>query len=270
MIPDHYLDRLCEVAHGDCNVPQGWSKDPRLANWVSTQRKHKRKLDRGEPSKGMATERAARLTALGLVWEPPKGNTNQTEWEAQLAQLAAYKTAYGNCNVPNRWAEDPRLANWVSMQRKYKKKLDRGQPSNGMTAAWAAKLDTVGFEWSPSMGGGMPKEAAWEVQLARLVAYKAVHGECNVPQGWAEDPRLAVWVSNQRAGKQKFNRGEPGRGMTAERAARLTTLGLVWTPDKVAWEAQLAWLAATASRHERSRQSRPDKVVHGMVVASAN
>jgi hypothetical protein len=32
--------------------------------------------------------------------------------------------------------------------------------------------------------------AAWEAQLARLAAYKAEHGDCNVPQRWAEDPQL--------------------------------------------------------------------------------
>jgi hypothetical protein len=48
-----------------------------LATWISEQRQRKRKLDRGEPSHGMTAERAAReaervarLTALGLDWNP--------------------------------------------------------------------------------------------------------------------------------------------------------------------------------------------------------
>jgi hypothetical protein len=52
--------------HGDCNVPQGWAKDPRLGSWVNTQRMYKKKLDRGEPSPGMTAERAAKLAALGF------------------------------------------------------------------------------------------------------------------------------------------------------------------------------------------------------------
>jgi hypothetical protein len=32
------------------------------------------------------------------------------------------------------------------------------------------------------------------VQFARLAAYKAEHGDCNVPGSWAEDPKLAKWV----------------------------------------------------------------------------
>ena len=72
-------------------------------------------------------------------------------------------------------------------------------------------------------------EAKWEAQLARLVAYEAAHGDCSVPQRWVEDPKLAMWVLHQRQGKRKLDRSEPS-GMTAERAARLTSLGFVWKP----------------------------------------
>ena len=62
-----------------------------------------------------------------------------------------------------------------------------------------------------------------------MVAYKAGHDDCNVPQRWAEDPRLGRWVNIQRALKRKLDRGEYGEGMTAERAARLEALGF-WSP----------------------------------------
>jgi hypothetical protein len=64
----------------------------------------KKKLNRGEGSQGMAAERAAQLTALGFVWD-----LHQAEWEAQLTRLAAYKAEYGDCNVPQGWAEDKPL-----------------------------------------------------------------------------------------------------------------------------------------------------------------
>ena len=74
----------------------------------------------------------------------------------------------------------------------------------------------------------------WEAQLARLAAYKAEHGDCKVRVrgGRAEDSRLGNWVSNQRRGKRTLDRGEPSRGMTAERVARLTALGFAWDPQK--------------------------------------
>jgi hypothetical protein len=50
--------------------------------------------------------------------------------------------------VPKGWAaelEYPSLGRWVAHQRQGKKKLDRGEPSKGMTAARVAKLDELGF-----------------------------------------------------------------------------------------------------------------------------
>ena len=99
-----------KAEHGDCSVPRGWSEDPRLGKWVVDQRGRKRKLDRGEPSKGMTAERAARLAALGFVWEGSRNHLDDAKWEAQLVLLAAYKAAHGDCNMLQGQAGDPQLA----------------------------------------------------------------------------------------------------------------------------------------------------------------
>jgi hypothetical protein len=172
----------------------------------------------------MTAERAARLEALGFAWAPPRSGAvfpNEAAWEAQLARLVAYKEAHGNCNVPQQWAEDPKLGSWVGTQRRCKKALDRGDPSEGMTAERAARLEALGFAWET-------QDAAWEAQLARLAAYKETHGDCNVPQRWAEDPKLGSWVGTQRRCKKALDHGDPSEGMTAARAARLEALGLAW------------------------------------------
>jgi hypothetical protein len=106
---------------------------------------HDYPLDRGEPSKGMTAERAAKLEALGFAWDPGGAG-----WEEQLAKLKKYKRRHGDCSVPLRWAEDPVLGQWVNGQRKLKKALDRGEPSKGMTAERAAKLEALGFAWDKS------------------------------------------------------------------------------------------------------------------------
>jgi hypothetical protein len=225
--------------HGDCNVPRGWAEDPRLGQWVKEQRATKKELDRGDSSKGMTAERAAKLEALGLVWAPGAkshgGRFKEAQWEAQLVRLASYKSEHSDCNVPKRWAEDRALGWWVGKQRQYKKALDRGEPSEGMTAARAAKLEALGFVWELSAEAkftqrskGLRDDAGWETQLAKLKVYKRRHGDCSVPQRWAEDPTLGRWVDKQRVLKRKLDRGEPSLGMTAERVARLTALGLAW------------------------------------------
>ena len=59
-----------KAEHGNCDVSQTYAEDKRLGTWVNKQRIVKRRLDRGEPSEWMTVERAARLTALGFVWDP--------------------------------------------------------------------------------------------------------------------------------------------------------------------------------------------------------
>jgi hypothetical protein len=55
----------------------------------------------------------------------------------------------------------------------------------------------------------MRDDTGWEAQLANIKAYKQKHGDCNVPQSWAENPPLGSWVGNQRQFKRKLDQGEP-------------------------------------------------------------
>ena len=68
-------------------------------------------------------------------------------WEAQLARLAAYNAAHGDCSEPKLWTADPQLGTWVSKQRTLKRKLDRGEPSEGMPEERAARLTALGLNW---------------------------------------------------------------------------------------------------------------------------
>jgi hypothetical protein len=91
--------------------------------------------------------------------------------------------------VPYDWAEDKQLGSWVSKQRTLKHKLDRGEPSQGMTAERAARLDALGFTWDPAGQArdrpGRARPATLTTPDGRhgsalLAAYKATHGDCNV------------------------------------------------------------------------------------------
>jgi hypothetical protein len=146
--------KMYKRKRGDCNVPQCWAEDPPLGSWVHSQRKFKKALDRGAPWSEMTAARVTKLDALGFTWELLAAG-----WEAKLAKLEAYKRRHGDCNVPKGWAEDPPLGGWVNSQRVLKKKLDRGNPSPGMTAARVAKLDALGFAWT-RRGAGWPSDDA--------------------------------------------------------------------------------------------------------------
>jgi hypothetical protein len=182
----------------------------------------------GAPSK-------RRRVAAGATGGPARASAGDACWEVRLAKLKDYKAEHGDCMVPRDWAADPALGRWVNMQRRLKRKLDRGEPSVGMTAERAAKLEALGFVFELSAevinklkSSAATDDAGWEGWLAKLKAYRRKHGDCNVPQGWAEDPRLGRWVDKQRTKKRKLDRGEPSEGMTVARAAKLKALGFAF------------------------------------------
>jgi hypothetical protein len=101
----------------------------------------------------MTAARVAKLEALGFARQMSaaaistkhsEGKRDDTGWEGWLAKLEAYKREHGDCSVP--------LGSWVNSQRLFKRKLDRGDPSLGMTAARVAKLEALGFAWSAGTG----------------------------------------------------------------------------------------------------------------------
>jgi hypothetical protein len=101
--------------------------------------------------------------ALGFAWELSAAELSNIQQAPEqrtalggrgldlwLAKIKAYKQQHGDYNVPQGWVTDPRFGIWVNKQRQYKKALDRGDPSKGMTAARVAKLDALGFTWEMS------------------------------------------------------------------------------------------------------------------------
>jgi len=146
----------------------------------------------------------------------PISQIQEERWEAQLKELAAYKDIHGDCNVPQGWEERPELAAWVKRQREARKTGTLGESRT-------KKLDELEFEW------GTSQEERWEAQLKELAAYKDIHGDCNVPQGWEERPELAAWVHTQRVARKTGK-------MKASRKKKLDELEFEWaiilTPAK--------------------------------------
>jgi len=55
-------------------------------------------------------------------------------------RLAQYYEAYGDCDVPSGWKEDPRLGSWVVKQRYRRNK-------GPLKEKRINKLDEVGMRW---------------------------------------------------------------------------------------------------------------------------
>jgi superfamily II DNA or RNA helicase len=226
--------------YGHCRVPGRWSKNPKLASWVATQRA--RKL-----AGQLSAERISRLDEIGFAWRvyglesapaPETLGVHEAGWNQMLSELQAYKDEHHNCKVPAQWPTNPRLARWVATQRATKK-------SGKLNLERAAALDAIGFEWVIGRGQAQPASRhqgivlanaqLWEERFLSLQQYKQAHGNCLVPQRWKEDRRLAGWVSDQRIARNK-NR------LDAERVRRLDELGFGWNPVGTKWEAMFQQL----------------------------
>jgi hypothetical protein len=110
--------QLCEykVQYGHCRVPVRYSTNPKLGNWVSTQRTTHRLNQEGNPS-CMTEERIRALNGIGFDW-----GTSQTDyasvWNVRFQQLCEFKAQFGHCLVLQQYAANPTLGKWVNTQRR--------------------------------------------------------------------------------------------------------------------------------------------------------
>ena len=136
-------------------------------------------------------------------------------WEKMFAELVDYKEIHGHCNVPQQHGT---LGYWCSNLRQFRKK-------NKLSSEKIARLDAISFSWNTI-------DAVWDKMLTQLVAYKEIHGHCNVPQNSGP---LGHWCTNQRHKKDRLS---PGR------IARLEAEGFSWDLDAAAWEQKFVELVA--------------------------
>jgi superfamily II DNA or RNA helicase len=185
--------------HGHSDVPRDYANDPQLAVWVRSQR---RENDRG----GLSRQRVELLEQLNFVWDP-----HEAQWRDMFQRLKAHKREHGHCNVVRGYASDPQLALWVKKQREAKK---RGR----LPVERVDMLEQLGLAWEPIT-------SQWGEMFQRLVQYKRLHGDCNVPAKWERDPKLGAWVGTQRLARKRDK-------LEAERVKRLDRLGFVWARHK--------------------------------------
>jgi superfamily II DNA or RNA helicase len=205
-----------KATEGHCNVPQRWSKNPQLGKWVRTQR--------GCRQEGiLSEERIQRLDQIGFVWD-----SLDALWEQRFSELEAFKATEGHCNVPRDWSDNPQLSTWVNNQRRYRKQ-------NKLTEERIQRLAQIGFTWEYLA-------ALWDERFAQLQAFKIIHGHCNVPYDWPDNPQLGIWVSEQRKNKKQGKLNE-------ERIKCLDEVGFVWDQLVALWEQRFTELKEFNATH---------------------
>jgi hypothetical protein len=213
--------RKFKVQFGHCDVPQKYSANPNLGQWVANQRKNYRLYQDGKPSP-MTEERILVLDVMAFKWGASKA---AAFWSEQFEQLCAYKVQFGHCAVPQNYSANPRLGQWVKNQRKKYKSYQEGKPSP-MTEEYIRELESVGFKWGSRKSDLAP---SWSEQFEQLREYEMQFGHCAVPQTYSDNRRLGRWVANQRKNYKLYQYGKPSP-MTAERIRALESVGFKRDP----------------------------------------
>lgn len=139
--------------HGDVKVPRLFSKNPKLGEWVTDQRRQlKAKLD-GRPSM-MTDERKEKLDAIGFVWKVRE----RADWNDRYEQLLEFKKENGHCVVPQHYTQNRALGKWVAKQREQYRFYHAGRHSF-LTEERIDLLKSLGFVWRVK---GKGKEALGE------------------------------------------------------------------------------------------------------------
>lgn len=200
--------------HKDCMVPKKYPNNPKLASWVDYQRQE---YKQGTLSK----ERIDRLEEIGFIWDP-----FDSFWQEMFNTLVAYKNEHGDCKVPAKYSQNPRLGGWVARQREL-------QQEGLLPEEQFKMLDDLGFAW------GNLKVVHWERMFVQLCEYRATHNHCNVPGygRYPENPQLSGWVARQRDSYKK-------RKLSQDQIDRLEALGFIWNMDDAEWEAMFHQLIA--------------------------
>src|SRR5689334_5507287 len=101
-LPTLWERRLQELLNfqreqGHYNVPRAWAGNPKLANWVSNQRRLIRLglIDR---------DRRERLRSLGIVWDGLDEHRERQDetWDRMHGALRAFRRSYGHLEIPRR------------------------------------------------------------------------------------------------------------------------------------------------------------------------
>ena len=115
--------------HGDCNVPRGYSDNPKLGTWVKGQRSSKKK---GK----LSSEKIQKLESIGFSWDP-----YEDAWNQMFQELQEYKRVHDHCNVPAKYTDNPQLGAWVDGQRQQKRQ-------GKLSSKRIQKLEAIGFQWT--------------------------------------------------------------------------------------------------------------------------
>lgn len=89
-------------------------------------------------------------------------------------------------------------------------------------------------------------DSIWDIRYKELAAFKLKYGHCNVPQKYAANKSLGIWVNKQRMEYNKRIDGKKRSSLNDSRLEKLESLGFRWAKRKgqSSWESHFDALVA--------------------------
>jgi hypothetical protein len=199
--------------------------DKKVATWLYLQRHLYRQKQEGQEN-ALTDEREQKLLDLGVM----KAWVRQwMQWYERLQNFVKERGCFPHdCKKESLSKEDAKLVIWSEDQRWQYKLRMRGQHTS-MTEERQEKLVDIGFCFDV-------QEKFWMDRYGELQEYRKHHGDCLVPNRYAPNPQLGLWVRTQRADYKIFLEGLPGPcSMTTERIDLLNKLDFVWFVADFHW-----------------------------------
>jgi len=146
-----------------------------------------------------------RSSLFETTFKDNDGGFYQSQWRDRFRQLCDYKVQFGHCLVPQHYSANPKLGHWVAKQRaRYRKITEENTAS--VIAERIRALDGIGFDWGTSK---TDLASIWSVRFHQLCDFRGQFGHCLVPQRYSANPKLGVWVRNQRSNCMLHQEGKP-------------------------------------------------------------
>lgn len=227
--------------HGHSQVPHNFKT---LGRWVTNQRQAYKSFHQPNKKSSMTLERIEALNSIGFKWNI------KSHWRDMFAELKKYKNIHGDCLVPYKCEENPKLGRWVSNQRHDYKLYCEGKKSS-MTEKRIAALVSIEFEFGNDNRKNVDKETRWNERFQELIQYKNKYGDCNVSNKFQKNQELARWVSGQRIAYRllKNNQESP---LTERRKNMLEGIGFIWNPQNAAWDHKFEMLEQYLQRYDQT------------------
>ena len=127
--------------YGDVRVPRLYSKNSKLGEWVTDQRRQFKSKAEGKPSM-LTDERKAQLDELGFIWKV----RDRADWNDRYEQLLEFKKENGHCVVPQHYPRNRALGKWVAKQREQFRFSREGRHSF-LTEERIDLLKSINFTW---------------------------------------------------------------------------------------------------------------------------